>query len=165
MDFDTREIIDVFHKHAKCDEGDSWARKNIHGLNLSFLNKHGSASSAELVDELKSWLANKNILFFYGNDPYKESMFLQRAINDIGLPPWIERIDEAYHKIANTFKKHSIPIFNVRCKPEAHSSYNRSVFRLTPSNAAKQEHGFHCSLCDCHEMYLFYLMEYLHVMS
>ena len=52
MDFETREIVDAFHKHARCNNDDDvWARKNVHGLNLTFLNKYGLDSSSELIKE------------------------------------------------------------------------------------------------------------------
>ena len=162
MDFKTREIVDVFHRYAKCDDDeDRWCRKNVHGLNLAFLKQHGLDSSDELLEELKKWLDSKNILFIYANDPFKEKLLLQRMIYHIYLPPWVDRIDETYHKVANTYKKLHIPILNTTCNAEAHSSYNRHISKFTPSNIAKQEHGYHCSLADCHEMYLYYVMEYV----
>lgn len=159
LDVNTLEIMDVYHEYAKCNETDSWARRNIHGLSLDFLDKHGHSTSDELINSFKNWLKTKHIMHIYANNPSKEKQFLQRTVYDIGLPVWIDRIKLASHILTQHYKRLSVPILKTSCNIEAHSSYKRHVLNSTnPTECAKANHGYHCSLYDCYELYLFYLM-------
>ena len=158
MDFETREIVDVFHGHAHTTESDSFARKHIHGLNTKFLLREGYENSAGLIAAFRDWLREKNHFMCYGNDPTKEKEELKLYVVDIGLDQWIYRIHKPYHQVAFHFKRHNIPILSKRCCAEAHSSYKKAHVR--PSNrsdAAKEQYGHHCSLYDCYSMYLCYV--------
>lgn len=158
MDFNTREIVDVFHGHAYATENDSFGRNHIHGLNRDFLLRKGFENSNRLITAFKEWLREKNHFMFYGNDPSKESRELNFYMVDIGLHPWIERIHKPYHHVAFYFKKHNIPILSKCCCAEAHSSYKNAYVRpFNKSDAARERSGYHCSLYDCYELYLCYV--------
>ena len=158
MDYVTKEIVDVFHEHAFTNLPDTFSRKHIHGLSSEFLKAKGHTSPSDLVTAFKRWLAPKNHILMYANNPKKEMDEFHTYICDIGLDAWKKRNDKTYHIIANTFKKHFIPIRSKRCSPEAHSSFTRALVRPNNlSDAAKEQHGFHCSLYDAYELYLFYV--------
>ena len=158
MDFVTKEIIDVFHDYAFTNRPDTYSRRHIHGLSNDFLEAKGHANPFELITAFKRWLAPKSHILLYANNPKKEMDELRAYICDIGLDGWTNRITKTYHVIANTFKKHFIPICSKRCSPEAHSSFVGTLMRPNnSSDAAKEQHGFHCSLYDAYELYLFYV--------
>lgn len=158
MDYETREIVDVFHGHAYTSEADSFARSHIHGLNPVFLKKVGYESPSHLIEAFHHWLRNKRFVLLYGNNPGREVRELQLFITDIGLDPWSMRAYKAYHEVAYYFKKHNIPICSQRCSKEAHSAYlNAYVRPFNLGDAAKERHGHHCALYDCYELYLFFI--------
>ena len=158
MDYDTREIIDVFHGYAYCRESDTFARRHIHGLNTDFLSRKGYENTERLRQAFKHWTNDKNCILFYGNNPAKEINELKLSVADIGLDQWTFRVDKPYHHVALHFKKHNIPILSKRCCTEAHSSFiNTYVRPCNKSDLAKERFGYHCSLYDCFEMYLCYV--------
>ena len=158
MDFNTREIVDVFHGHAYTTAKDIFARKHVHGLNYDFLFREGFQNANCLIAAFKVWLREKNHFMFYGNDPGKEMRDLKIHVVDIGLDCWVNRIQKAYHQVAFYFKKHNIPIHSKRCYTEAHSSFEKVFVRpFNKSDAAREQSGYHCSLYDCYEMYLCYV--------
>ena len=158
MDYDTREIIDVFHGYAYCRESDTFARRHIHGLNTDFLSRKGYENTESLRQAFKHWTNDKNCILFYGNNPAKEINELKLSVADIGLDQWTFRIDKPYHRVALHFKKHNIPILSKRCCTEAHSSFiNTYVRPCNKTDLAKERSGYHCSLYDCYEMYLCYV--------
>lgn len=158
MNFQTREIVDVFHAHAYSPEPDTYARRHIHGLSLDFLRTYGFRKPYQMVDAFKAWLRKKPYLFIYGNDPAREVSELHLVVCDIGLDNWAVRAQKAYHEIAYHFKKHNIPICSMRCTEAAHSNFEYICVRPNnPSDIAKERHGYHCSLYDCYEMYLCYI--------
>ena len=158
MDYETREIVDVFHGYAFTTEDDYFARKHIHGLSPDFLKKAGYESPSQLIETFHSWLRGKRFIFLFGNNPGKEVKDLQLFISDIGLDQWKTRAYKAYHEVAYSFKKQNIPICSKRCCVEAHSMYHSAIVRpFNLGDAAKERHGHHCSLYDCFEMYLFYI--------
>ena len=117
----TRQIVDVYHGHAHSCHDDSWARLHIHGLNTRFLERHGFPDEGALVRNFKDWLRPKDVLSMYANDAKKESNLLDMVIDDLKLPPWSERVYQAYHQMAITYKQDFIPILDKRCCPEAHA--------------------------------------------
>ena len=159
-----RQIVDVFHGHADMKEEqdkDKWARKHVHGLSVSFLKENGYSSELELIIEFKCWLRGKNYLNVFSNAPKKEEDALSLNICDIALPPWIERHNQPYHIIAKCFKDMNLALLNKSCSREAHSAYE-GVDRNQHGNpliqTAKERHGYHCSLYDCWEMYLCFIL-------
>ena len=158
MDFNTREIIDVFHGYAYTTENDSFARKHIHGLNTDFLLQNGYENMSSLITAFKVWLRERKHFMFYANDPGKEMQVLKMYMTDIGLDKWINRIHKPYHHVAFYFKKRNIPILSKHCCAEAHSSYQNAYVRpFNKSDIAREQSGYHCSLYDCYEMYLCYV--------
>ena len=156
-----RQVIDVFHGHAYTSQNDDWARKRIHGLSLSFLKERGYSSEAELVSVFKSWLAPKNYLNVFSNDPRKEQKTLSLNICDIGLPGWVERHSQPYHIVAQCFKDINLSILGKSCPSEAHSAFegfDKSQIGSSLAMLAKERHGHHCSLYDCWEMYLCFIL-------
>ena len=155
----TRQIVDVYHAHAVCACAcDTWARCHIHGLQPSFLNHHGFPSEAALIYDFKDWLRGRDVLAMYANDPKKESTALNLPIKDMDIPPWRERIYQPYHQMALTFKRDFVPILNKRCCSEAHSAFTGyPLKRVTETEIAKRDYGFHCSLYDAYELYLCYI--------
>lgn len=160
MDNVTYQIVSIYHKHAFCDpDDDQWSRRNVHGLNPDFLSECGFPNACELTDNFKEWLESFVILCMYANNPVKErKLFQKNIVHDIFLPQWEKRMKKSYHKIAICFKQLNVPIVNVRCANYVHSRFI-SQFCVTSSGKelAKRLHGFHCSLYDCFELYLFYL--------
>ena len=158
MDYETREIVDVFHGHAYTTEPDFYARNHIHGLSPTFLKETGYESPSKLIEVFSNWLRGKDYIFLYGNNPGREVKELQLYISDIGLDQWSMRSYKAYHEVAYYFKKHNIPICSTRCSEKAHSMYHSANVRpFNLSDTAKERHGHHCSLYDCYELYLFYI--------
>ena len=154
----TRQIVDVYHAYARSYHPDSWSRSHIHGLNMTFLQNHGFASEEALLHDFKTWLRGKNVLAMYANDPSKESSVLNLPIKDMCMPPWAERIYQPYHQMSLTFKREFIPILDKRCCAEAHCSFIKyPLKRVTETEIAKRDYGFHCSLYDAYELYLCYI--------
>jgi len=155
----TRQIVDVYHGHAQSPcSCDRWARSHIHGLNTSFLQRHGFANQGMLIYDFKRWLRGKDVLAMYANDPAKEASVLNLPIKDMGILPWAERIHQPYHQMARTYKNDFIPILNMRCSSEAHSSFVKyPLKRLSETEIAKRDYGFHCALYDAYELYLCYI--------
>ena len=158
MDYQTREIVDVFHAHAFSDVDDWYARKHVHGLSPSYLSKAGYCNVQQLFSAFYDWLYDKSFITLYGNYPAQEIADLKISIRDIKLDSWRVRRNKTSHKIALLYKKLFIPIKSIQCCEEAHSHFKSVPTRpFNLSDAAKEEHGFHCSLYDTYEMYLFYL--------
>lgn len=149
-----KNIVNSYHNYAWCPPNkDIWSRKNIHGLNPNFLYHNGFPNETILIQDFRKWLSLFNVDKIYVNGFSKhEQIKLDVSIIDIGLPEWSERIKHDYHNIPNSCKKlnHS----------EAHNCYVSSgnISKCnTPSQQAKISHGWHCSLMDVYELYLFYL--------
>jgi len=158
MNIVTRQIVDVFHQHAKAESPDFWARRHIHGLSPVYLNEFGVSDEATLIKNFKTWLQGKDVLVMYANDPKKESTSLNLPVKDMGLPQWSERAFLPYHQTALDYKKNFIPILNKRCCQEAHASFsNYRMKKQNKTEQAKFDHGFHCSLYDAYELYLCYV--------
>ena len=157
MRFRDRQIIDIFHAHAFATEGDDWSRKHVHGLSIAFLKEHGYSSESELISSFKSWLREKNYLYVYSNAPHKEEKALLLNICDIGLPPWIMRDQQSYHKLAQIYKHVNLKFDGKCCSNEAHSAFegvDKTQNGHPLTKLAKEKHGYHCSLYDCWEMYM-----------
>ena len=158
MDYDTREIVDVFHGYANTSISDFYSRNHIHGLNPKFLKKEGHETPCHLIDSFHQWLKSKTYVHLFANCPGKEIRELQLFISDIRLDPWKMRCYKPYHEIAYYFKKFNIPICSTSRCDEAHSVYRSANCRpFNLSDAARKRHGHHCSLYDCYELYLFYV--------
>lgn len=155
------EILDVFHEHVQInDDIDAWARDHVHGLNEERLRRNGWRFENSLVTTFKLWLQNKNFVLLYGNNPRTERHRLSLNICDLLLPPWVERCQKSYHLVAQKFKKFNIPIHGISCNPLAHSSYQRPAPCTNEAvYLAKWQHGHHCSLYDCYELYLKFLLD------
>lgn len=154
----TMQIVDVYHAHAKSYQSDWWSRLHVHGLNRNFLNHHGFPDEESLMQDFKEWLAPKDVMTMYANDPSKENEVLNLNIKDIRIPPWADRIYQPYHQMALTYKNDFIPILDKRCCNEAHSMFKRyPMKRLSETEIAKRDYGFHCSLYDAYELYLCYV--------
>ena len=155
-----KNIIAVYHKYAMCPPfADAWARLHLHGLNVSYLAKHGLKDEATLLCDFKRWLDQFEVVTMYANNPTRELEKLDLSIVDIGLPPWAERVHHSYHKTPQDHKWTSRPFCHITCNNHVHSDY---VYRSyhdcrTYTQKVKAAHGFHCSLADVHELYLYYL--------
>jgi len=153
----TRSVVDVFHAYHFTPCPDSYSRKNVHGLDPNYLKEHGHITQSGLIREFRAWLDKKNYIRIYGNDPRHEVTLLKMPITNIGLPNWADRIDEDYHTIAKCFKNLEIPICGTRCPRVAHCQYNRAISVKNETEVARNKHGFHCSLNDCYELYLYFI--------
>ena len=152
-------IVDAFHGFAQTEKCDKFARKHVHGLSRNYISIHGRSSEADLIKTFKSWLSFKFCVAIYANNACKERELLKIEINDLTLAPWAERKDRASHKIANRFKKLAIPIVGYRCPPVAHSYFVSPPISSNPTtNIAKSEHGYHCALYDCLELYYEFIL-------
>lgn len=162
MSYETKEILDVFHAYAKCDyyKDDIWCRNHLHGLNPDFLERHGVKSEAVLRQDLRHWLAKKNYFYIYVNAAQKESNFLFHDMIDIELPSWIDRVKLVSHKVAFRFKQLNAAVLRTVCPEEAHSSYKSHCPQIrTQTQKLKAFHGYHCSLYDAYELYLYHVMD------
>ena len=155
----TQEILDVYHGYACAQESDAWARRHVHGLNHSYLIDNGHPNEAALIAHFRKWLRGKDVLAFYAQAPQQEQRLMTTPIHDMNLPQWSTRINRDYHKVANAFKVRSIPILHTNCPGFAHRDFcGYPLKRMTDTEIAKYEHGFHCSLYDSFELYLAYVM-------
>ena len=158
MNFKSKEIVDVFHGHAFTTELDSFSRRHVHGLNPVLLKKTGYENTYKLLKAFHSWRKNKQSVIVYGNNPTKESKELRLYMTDIGLDIWMMRDVKPYHEMALTFKKHSISICGKKCSKAMHSKFENAIVRpYNMGDTAKERHGYHCSLYDCYELYLFHV--------
>ena len=154
----TRQIVDVYHSHARTYKDNSWARLHIHGLHLTFLEQHGFSDEEALIHDFKTWLHGKDILVINANDPNKEASTLNLLIKDMSIPPWAERVYQPYHQMALTYKHDFIPILDKRCCAEAHAAFSKyPMKRLSETEIAKRDYGFHCALYKAYELYLYYI--------
>ena len=156
----TREIVDVYHAHAKTEDGDFWARRHIHGLSVLYLNEFGFRSEKALIDDFKKWLRGKDVLVMYANNPTKEKTALNLPVKDMNLPPWKYRVTMHANQTALAFKKNSVPVKNKTCPKHAHNAFVCSPVRNnTATELAKRSYGYHCSLYDAFELYLHYVTD------
>ena len=162
MDNESYQILSVYHRHANCDFAvDKWSRRHIHGLNRSYLRTHGFENEGELILDFERWLRSLNVVQMFANDPAKErKLFPSYTIQNVLLPNWQERISQPYHIVAHRFKELAIPILNKQCEGYVHCEYvgGRCYVLANKTQATKLLHGYHCSLYDCYEMYLYHLL-------
>jgi len=157
MCLETKQIVDVFLDYHHPIVSDSYARCNVHGLNPSFLEKHGHRTELSLLTAFKEWLDTKNYAQLFGNAPLREMKLLGVNIQDIKLPVWAERYQQDYHTMANCFKNMEVAFCGKRCFRSAHSSYFPRINVKTESAIARMRHGYHCAFGDCIELYFYYL--------
>lgn len=163
MNISSRHIVDIYHGHAHSKSPDDWARRHVHGLNLSYLKTHGFPNEEALVLDFKKWLRGKDIIAKYANAPAKEMKLLNCPfILDIGYPEWSTRPNLMSHQTARDFKKVSLPIgsskHSVSCPHEAHAEFKFvPTPRMSHTELAKKDYGFHCSLYDAYALYLHYV--------
>ena len=160
-----KNVVDVFHNYAYCPwDQDGWSRKHIHGLNPDLLVDSAYANEHLLIDAFLTWLSKFNVFIIYANNPRSESIKLGLTICDIGLPDWAERVKHDYHTIPHFYKMNNEDYdLNISCHDIMHSCYETTPIysHMTPNQIAKAKHGWHCSLADAFELYLFYLSEFL----
>lgn len=160
MDNESYQIVSVYHQHVDCAPHlDCWSRRNIHGLNVNYLQTFGLRSQCDLIIDFRMWLNSFHVKQVYANDPQKERVLLQmKSINDILLPPWQVRVTKPYHQVATRFKQLNVTILNKKCDSYIHNAYNCDPLRdMTETQRLRRLHGHHCSLYDCYELYLFYI--------
>ena len=158
-----KSIVAVYHKYAACPPfADAWSRLHIHGLNVSYLLKHGLKDEKTLLLDFKRWLQQFQVMIMYANNPTRELTKLELSIVDIGLPIWTERVQHSYHQIPQMYKMSSKPFSHIICNERIHSEYVYKNLNdcTTYAQKVKAAHGFHCSLADVHELYLYYLENY-----
>ena len=152
--------MDAFHGFAHAEKCDKFARKHVHGLSRHYISMYGRSSEADLIEVFKRWLRLKHCVAIYANNADKERKLLNIEIKDLNLAPWADRKNCASHQIANRFKKLAIPIVGYRCPPIAHSYFVSPPISSNPAtNIAKSEHGYHCALYDCLELYYEFLLQ------
>ena len=155
-----KSIVAVYHKYAACSPfADAWSRLHIHGLNTDYLLKHGLKDEVTLIQDFKRWLQQFQVVTMYANNPSREFQKLNMTIVDIDLPPWAERVQHEYHQIPQMYKMSSKPFCHITCNDRIHSDlmYKHISDCTTYTQKVKAAHGFHCSLADVLELYLFYL--------
>ena len=158
VDINNLSILDIYHKYAFA-RGDTWSRRNIHGLNSSFIYDFGFSNAQILQKDFDKWKKRFNIIKVFENCPNSISNHFCNDIHDLRLPIWSMRYNKPYHIIANRLKESGSPICDTNCSPHIHSSYKPYLnFRSCrkPVERLKLQHGFHCALYDTYELYLFY---------
>ena len=150
----------VYHKYAKCPPYvDEWSRLHVHGLNPMYLMEHGFEDEAALTADFKQWIQHFNVTSMYANGPPHEFEHLNMTVYDMGLPKWVDRYYCDYHQIPQRYKLSGIPFHGILCDSHVHREYVHQFSRRcrTPTDKVKALHGYHCSLADAHELYLFYM--------
>ena len=156
----TGEVVDIFHKHIRypfATDHDIWARCHVHGLNVNYLSAYGLCEEKTVLSMFYTWLNSLSVSCIFGHAPCKEAEFLDISITDVNLPPWAKRCILPSHETAVFMKNNNVPVCGVSCN--AHSSFvgwksKRRI--LNNTDIAKESHGFHCSLYDCLEIYLYF---------
>lgn len=169
---DDYHIVDIYHQHAGVDlpfDPDTWARHHVHGLNREFLENEGFQNEEALISHFKSWLEGKNIKETYANDPSKENKLFADVsgigpINDIQYPVWKKRVHLLSHKIAFRYKDCGLPITSlnsfVSCTKYVHNEFHYvPTPQRTPTQIAKENFGYHCSLYDAYALCLNFLVD------
>ena len=164
----TYKIIDIFLEYASFKKSnsnfddDNFCRRNVHGLNLKFLNNHGVESPEKLRDNFLEWyhdLYPKPSQIF-ANNPGDEVKFLGLEIENLPLPKWIDRQFTPTHLCSRIAKYASRSFLGVSCDMNcAHSSYKPFLKARKESDIARRRHGVHCALYDVYELYLFFTCE------
>ena len=140
----------------------------ICGPDVSFMNltldvyiKTGFQISRNLCD-FKTWLSQFDVQDIFANNCVQERRLLNMNVKDVGLPNWAERVKHRYHNIPQFCKKYGQPIFHVVCDEDNHRCFQRRdiVPSMKLSDKLKYAHGYHCSLADVYEVYLFYEEQY-----
>ena len=157
----TLEVVDVYHRFAKSEATDSWARSYIHGLNKSYVTEHGLENEKALADDFRRWMRGRNVLTVFANAPDRERRWLQGRypVYDLPLGSWVERAERGSHQMALAFKKAWVPLLGMSCCEEAHSNFKRAPSTM-PGNQtfeAKRAWGVHCALYDVWELMLAYV--------
>ena len=164
VDDQSKEIVDVYHKFADCKaKVDHYCRLFVHGLNPWFLSVNGFCNEKLLIADFKQWLSTKTYRLVYSNDASFEGKVLYPLhIEELTLPPWLQRVNEDYHQEAFRRKQYRIPVHNVTCDENAHTYYRRPYYWKNETAFVKANHGHHCALYDCYELYLYYLKRVPH---
>ena len=157
MHRETLQIVDVFHAYASGKDY-WWPTAHVHGLNPKYLQRYGFSSQEELLTTFKLWLNQKTYTNIYANDSTKESEVLKLKVEDFRLPPWVVRRKLPEHNLKIWYKQNNLPIFKVKCCPQAHSFYEGIKVRPdSERDEALIEHGHHCSLYDAYEVMLHFI--------
>ena len=168
----THVIEDVFHYYVRypftdCDY-DYFARHHIHGLDRDILFQHGLCNEEEVRRRFHTWLKSHPFDAIYGHAPRKEEDFLCLSIHDICLKPWKERIACKSHDIAVHMKSMHVAVCGITCfahsafqgwKAKKCNSSSSSKRHLNASDRAKRDFGHHCSLYDCVEIFLSFILK------
>ena len=154
----TGEIDDVFHHHVYYPfifDYDAYARRHIHGLDLSLLRQPHLPPLDDVLDLFTEWLRKHPSEKLYGHAPVKEKELLSLCIHDSCLKPWAKRVHCQSHQMALNMKLNSEPVHGVTCSAHSHFKQWR-VKKLSPSatDLAKLQFKHHCSLYDCMEVFL-----------
>ena len=130
----------------------------IHGLDFERLYQHGFSNEQELICDFKTWLSQFDVQDIFANNCVKERSLLDMNVKDVGLPNWTERVKYHYHNIPQFCKRSGRPILDVICDKENHRCFEFREIQpsMTLCNKLKYAHGYHCSLADVYEVYLFY---------
>ena len=150
-------IRDIFHGYVRypfvCDE-DYFARKYIHGLRVKDLACVGFSDVNVLLTEFRHWLRPYASCPMYAHAPAKESQFLSCVLQDVCLPPWKERVKTVSHSTAKAMKLNQVPICNITCTMHDPVYYKSHRQYPNETDLAKAAFGYHCSLYDCYEIFL-----------
>ena len=132
---------------------------------MTMLRRYGLPSQRELCEEFCRWIDSLPSDFnyiFLANDPRKEcNLIPMLSIQDVGLPPWKDRVKLSSHQQTIKAKRYCVNICDKYCGAAMHSSYipfHRPVCSpslLTSTQRAKLAYGYHCSLYDAFECYYF----------
>lgn len=159
-------IIDIYHKFAYAS-GDTWSRRNIHGINTDVTYHFAFRNERKLQNDFENWKSNYNIIKVFENSPNEMTHHFFDNVIDLKLPPWEDRVNQRYHLMANRLKDGNAvidaTICPTKCSSHIHSLYKpyKTLRRCKNlSERLKLQHGFHCSLYDAFELYLFYKFEH-----
>ena len=160
----TCKIEDVFHHHVHYPfiiDYDVYARRHIHGLDISLLRQPHLPSLGEVLDLFNAWLQKYPSDKLYGHAPVKEKDLISLFIYDACLKPWAERVHCRSHQMALNMKLNCKPVRGVTCSVHSQFIEWRVKNELSPSatDIAKKDFGHHCSLYDCMEVFLFLLFK------
>ena len=148
VDIKDLSIVNVYHKFAFAN-GDTWSRRNIHGLNSNFIYKFGFDNASLLQNDFENWMSNYKIVNVFENCPNVTSQHFFDDITDLRLPTWSVRINETYHIMANRLNENNASVFNAYCTGHIHSLYRPYLTFKRCRNLterAKLQHVHHCAL-------------------
>jgi hypothetical protein len=169
-----RHIIDVFHQYALPQDANKIQKEApyCHCISLEVLKNYTKLQTEDLLNLGKAFANKYTPSIIISNDNTSSSDIariterwnIDLIYENVYLGDWRFRPQFHSHLVANKCKHDSINICNISCDfKKIHCipfKLPKKKDNINTTQLAKLDHGAHCSLYDCLELYLFITLNY-----